>query len=71
MSYAVGVLISVSFMHIMPKSFQMNETGPAFLLVGFLGTHLANRLYSTKGSYTWVPELPFGTQSLCADVTAL
>ena len=44
MSFAAGVLISVSFMHIIPKSFQMNETAPVFLLVGFLGTHLSNRL---------------------------
>jgi len=44
MSFAAGVLISVSFMHIIPESFQMNGTAPVFLLVGFLAIHLSNRL---------------------------
>ncbi|MGC9358302.1 MAG: ZIP family metal transporter [Anaerolineae bacterium] len=44
MSFAAGVLISVSFMHIIPKSFQMNESAPVFLLIGFLGVYLSNRL---------------------------
>jgi zinc and cadmium transporter len=44
MSFAAGVLISVSFMHIVPKSFGMNSTAPAFLLVGFLAIYLSNRL---------------------------
>jgi len=44
MSFAAGVLISVSFMHIIPKSFQMNGAAPVFLLIGFLGIHLSNRL---------------------------
>jgi len=43
MSFAAGVLISVSFVHIIPKSFEMNSTAPAFLLVGFLAIHLSNR----------------------------
>jgi len=44
MCFAAGVLISVSFMHIIPESFQMNNTAPVFLLVGFLAIHLSNRL---------------------------
>jgi zinc and cadmium transporter len=44
MSFAAGVLISVSFMHIIPESFQMNSMAPVFLLVGFLAIHLSNRL---------------------------
>jgi zinc and cadmium transporter len=44
MSFAAGVLISVSFMHIIPESFQMNSAAPVFLLVGFLAIHLSNRL---------------------------
>jgi zinc and cadmium transporter len=44
MSFAAGVLISVSFMHIIPKSFGMNSTAPVFLLAGFLAIHLFNRL---------------------------
>jgi zinc transporter ZupT len=43
MSFAAGVLISVSFMHIIPKSFEMNDGAPVFLLVGFLVIYLTNR----------------------------
>jgi zinc and cadmium transporter len=43
MSFAAGVLISVSFMHIIPKSFEMNNAAPVFLLVGFLAIYLSNR----------------------------
>lgn len=41
--FAAGVLISVSFMHIVPKSFEMNIRGPVFLLVGYLAIHVINR----------------------------
>ena len=44
MSFAAGVLISVSFVHIIPKSFVMNSTAPVFLLVGFLVIYLSDRL---------------------------
>jgi len=44
MSFAAGVLISVSFVHIIPKSFVMNSTAPVFLLVGFLVIYLSNRI---------------------------
>jgi zinc and cadmium transporter len=43
MSFAAGVLISVSFMHIIPKSIEMSSSAPVFLLVGFLGIYLSNR----------------------------
>lgn len=43
MSFAAGVLISVSFIHIIPKSFEMNSSSPIFLLAGFLTLHLFNR----------------------------
>lgn len=43
MSFAAGVLISVSFIHIIPKSFNMSSTAPIFLLVGFMSLHLFNR----------------------------
>lgn len=41
--FAAGVLISVSFLHIIPKSFEMNAHAPAWLLVGFVLLHLFNR----------------------------
>lgn len=43
MSFAAGVLISVSFIHIIPKSFEMSASAPLFLLAGFLTLHLFNR----------------------------
>jgi len=42
-SFAAGVLISVSFIYIIPKSFDMNKNGPIFLLVGFMGLYFFNR----------------------------
>jgi ZIP family zinc transporter/zinc and cadmium transporter len=41
--FAAGVLISVSFLHIIPKSFQMSAHAPVYLLSGFLLLHLFNR----------------------------
>jgi zinc and cadmium transporter len=41
--FAAGVLISVSFLHIVPKSFEMSRSAPAWLLVGFVLLHLFNR----------------------------
>ncbi|MBD3361061.1 ZIP family metal transporter [Candidatus Peregrinibacteria bacterium] len=46
MSFAAGVLISVSFMHIIPESFKMNEYAPIALLAGFLFLYLLNRFLS-------------------------
>jgi zinc transporter ZupT len=43
MSFAAGVLVSVSFIHIIPESFQMNERAPTYLLGGFLALYLFNR----------------------------
>jgi zinc transporter ZupT len=42
-SFAAGVLISVSFLHIIPTSMEMNARAPAFLLAGYLVTHMLNR----------------------------
>ena len=41
--FASGVLISVSFLHIIPKAFAMNERAPFFLLAGYLSLHFFNR----------------------------
>ena len=41
--FAAGVLISVSFLHIIPKAFSMNAKSPLYLLVGYLGLYLFNR----------------------------
>ena len=42
-SFAAGVLISVSFIHIIPKSISMNQNAPVYLLAGFMGMYLINR----------------------------
>ncbi len=41
--FAAGVLISVSFLHIIPKAFSMNAHGPYYLFAGYLSLHLFNR----------------------------
>jgi zinc transporter ZupT len=41
--FAAGVLISASFLHMIPKAFALNSQAPAFLLAGFFGMHLFNR----------------------------
>jgi ZIP family zinc transporter len=43
MCFAAGVLISASFLHIIPKSFSMSPRAPVWLLVGFMGLLLFNR----------------------------
>jgi zinc and cadmium transporter len=42
MSFAAGVLIGASFLHIVPASLQMNLNATVFLLAGFFGLHLIN-----------------------------
>ncbi len=72
MCFAAGVLISVSLLHIIPKSLQMNARAPFFLLAGFLFTHLSNRFlnayvcHRTQGSEAAsgiVPTLGIGLHS--------
>ncbi|MBD3355467.1 ZIP family metal transporter [Candidatus Woesearchaeota archaeon] len=46
MSFAAGVLISVSFMHIIPESFEMSRYSPIALLAGFLFLYILNRFLS-------------------------
>jgi zinc and cadmium transporter len=41
--FAAGVLISVSFLHIVPKSIALSTTAPLFILAGYLFMHLFNR----------------------------
>ncbi|MEA2114551.1 MAG: ZIP family metal transporter [Thermodesulfobacteriota bacterium] len=43
MCFAAGVLISASFLHIIPKSFSMNPNASIYLLLGFFGLHVFNR----------------------------
>ncbi len=41
--FAAGVLIAVSFLHIVPKSFAMNPEAPAWLFAGYMLMHVFNR----------------------------
>jgi len=43
MCFAAGVLISASFLHMIPKAFSLNPHAPAWLLGGFFGMHAFNR----------------------------
>ena len=47
MSFAAGVLVSVSYIHIIPKSFDMNVISPFYLLGGFILLHVINRYINT------------------------
>jgi len=40
--FAAGMLISASFLHIVPKALSMNANAPIYLLVGFFTLHLFN-----------------------------
>jgi zinc and cadmium transporter len=41
--FAAGVLVSVSFLHIVPKAIGLSASAPVYLLVGYLAMHLFNR----------------------------
>ena len=41
--FAAGVLIAVSFLHIVPKSLAMNPQAPAWLFAGYMLMHVFNR----------------------------
>lgn len=43
MCFAAGVLISASFLHIIPKSLAMNPDASIYLLIGFFGLYFFNR----------------------------
>jgi len=46
-AFAAGVLISVSFMHIIPESIEMSPYAPVGILIGFLLLHLINRFWNS------------------------
>ncbi len=47
MAFASGVLVSVSFLHIIPESFKMNKSAPVFLLIGFFFFYLLSRFFNS------------------------
>jgi len=48
MCFAAGVLLSASFLHIIPTALSMNRQAPIYLAVGFFGLHLFNRLITAS-----------------------
>jgi zinc transporter ZupT len=46
--FAAGVLISVSFLHLIPESVALTSSAPTFLLSGYFAVYLLNRLLSSK-----------------------
>ncbi len=47
-SFAAGVLIAVSFLHVIPKAFSMCSRAPYWLLVGYGAMHLTSRFLSGR-----------------------
>lgn len=70
-SFAAGVLISVSFIHIIPTSLDMSNRAPAFLLVGFFTLYCINRFikvfvcdqYNSSCSIGVIPMIGIGIHS--------
>jgi len=46
--FAAGVLIAVSFLHLVPKSLELSAHGPVFMLTGYLLMHFFNRFLTTQ-----------------------
>jgi zinc transporter ZupT len=44
MSFAAGVLITVSLMHILPEAYEMNSHAPILVLIGFMALYISNRI---------------------------
>lgn len=61
MSFAAGVLITVSFVHLIPRSFEMNPLSPVYLLAGFFALYGLNRLITIMVCNEMdAPDLSFG-----------
>ena len=49
MSFAAGLLIAVSLLHVIPESFELNVSAPLFVLLGFLSLHVYDRFLDNHG----------------------
>jgi len=72
MSFAAGVLLTVSLMHILPEAYAMNRQAPVFVLIGFMSLYIFNRILdqhqhnhqvTTKVSTGLIPMLGIGIHS--------
>lgn len=50
-SFAAGVLISVTILHVMPEAYGMNDQAPIFILIGFMGLYIINRFLTVADSH--------------------
>jgi len=71
--FAAGILIAVSFLHLVPTSFDMNPQAPIYLFSGYMAIHLLNRFLTVyvcdkpkTASYAFglVPLIGIGFHSL-------
>jgi zinc transporter ZupT len=61
MSFAAGVLITVSLMHILPEAYAMNSGSPIFVLLGFMLLYISNRILNKHRSHKYGEEqISFG-----------
>lgn len=51
MSFAAGLLITVSLLHIIPESYELNTSAPLFVLLGFFSLHAYDRFLDDHGSF--------------------
>ena len=47
MSFAAGLLVSVTLLHLVPKALDRSSAGPAWLLTGYFGLYLIDRYLNT------------------------
>ncbi|RQV94633.1 ZIP family metal transporter [bacterium] len=73
MSFAAGVLITVSLMHILPEAYAMNNNAPMFVLIGFMSLYISNRILDryrfhrnkdAQLSFGLIPMIGIGIHSL-------
>jgi len=48
MSFAAGVLLAASFLHIIPRAFSMNQNASVYIAIGFFGLLLFNRFITAS-----------------------
>jgi zinc and cadmium transporter len=60
--FAAGVLISASFLHIIPRSFELNSQAPLCLLLGYVGLHVFNHFVTAYVCERWPNQLAANQQ---------
>jgi len=72
MSFAAGVLLTGSLMHILPEAYAMNRQAPVFVLIGFVSLYIFDRIVdryrdnhqdTTRVSIGLIPMVAIGIHS--------